>query len=476
MKTVIDAPIKQSPAKTDFIGRSKAEDKGNGTLRFVDNRTETARKNKLQDIIENRQSDIERDIGKNRAVVQPQLPQHRKTSVITESILPLPETHNHELNTSASDQPVKQRLMSYDTYKEKTKVKGSRRKKSRIYELDKALKAFDPTAEVPKRIDAYRTIYLECEKYLRIADTQKPKRKKGVTELKAEVDKEVTALLEPTLKEAEGADIASFEDKWNKTKDAARVIDFYKNVLQKDAAAEDARLVALHQLLIGRDLAKLEAIGEDPDAPAVTREIVKEMMANRGDITFEESLPGATRVKGGAKPFKVKHSLEQPGGEAERIGSLAHEMTHVAVGKTFDNSMLLFSFARDASDKALRELIAQRHEKVADLNSALGRADLTEAQTALVKSKLKYASGGKVGHYVSTFLSAKKISKKEAEEINAKIERVGLDNTVIEYDSVVNQILIYMRLWKVRKNNLLYKKVRDYAQQAFDRREKMRTK
>jgi hypothetical protein len=199
-------------------------------------------------------------------------------------------------------------------------------------------------------------------------------------------------------------------------------------------------------------------------------------MANKADIMFGMSTPGASRVQAGEKPYLVKHLLEQPGGEPERIGSLAHEMTHVAVGKTFDNSMLLFSFAKDASDESLRALIDQRHKNVEALNTALGQANLTEAQAELVKSKLEYASGGKIELYVARFLSANKINKAEADAIRTKIEMVGLDNTVIEYDSVINQILVYLHLWEISQVNPLYVKVLELAKQAYDRRQAMKAK
>lgn len=58
----------------------------------------------------------------------------------------------------------------------------------------------------------------------------------------------------------------------------------------------------------------------------------------------------------------------------------------------------------------------------------------------------------------------------ELADINSKINRLNIDNSVIEYDSVLNQILIYLHMWNVNRNNALYKRVRHYAYEAHKRR------
>jgi hypothetical protein len=49
-----------------------------------------------------------------------------------------------------------------------------------------------------------------------------------------------------------------------------------------------------------------------------------------------------------------------------------------------------------------------------------------------------------------------------------------LNLTIVEYDTVINQIMVYMHIWDMPQNNAFYTKLRDAAQEAFNQRDTAR--
>lgn len=45
-----------------------------------------------------------------------------------------------------------------------------------------------------------------------------------------------------------------------------------------------------------------------------------------------------------------------------------------------------------------------------------------------------------------------------------------MDNTVIEFDTVMNQMLIYMQQWKIPQDNAFYAKLMEVAAEAQEHR------
>jgi hypothetical protein len=88
--------------------------------------------------------------------------------------------------------------------------------------------------------------------------------------------------------------------------------------------------------------------------------------------------------------------------------------------------------------------------------------------------KLEYPrKGGTSGvqRYISSFFDSKKITVQEKEKAESYVNK-GMDNTVIEFDTVINQMLIYMHQWKIDRENPFYKLLYTVAEDAYAHRQK----
>jgi hypothetical protein len=48
---------------------------------------------------------------------------------------------------------------------------------------------------------------------------------------------------------------------------------------------------------------------------------------------------------------------------------------------------------------------------------------------------------------------------------------MGVNNTIIEFDTVINQMMYLMTAWKVDPENEFYKKLREIAEEAYNYRQ-----
>ena len=256
-------------------------------------------------------------------------------------------------------------------------------------------------------------------------------------------------------------DTSEFSLIQEKIDNTSRWIEVKKNVLNQDAAADESRLKLLKQKLIQKDLDELETIKNNPDTPDETRSFLDEILANKDKIFFEGGASGAKKKDVGGKQYLLKHNIaDKTMDKGERLGSLAHELTHVSVAEKFDNSVLLFSYAKTADPEDVKKLIKKRVENITQAvtlaNNCPQLKNGDRKKLGIVKGKLDYAGSDKVGLYINRFAETNELSKVEAEELRDKLKTLGLNNTVIEYDSVVNQILTYLAVWSVPKTDPFY--------------------
>ncbi|MDF2718265.1 MAG: hypothetical protein K0R28_5190, partial [Paenibacillus sp.] len=94
--------------------------------------------------------------------------------------------------------------------------------------------------------------------------------------------------------------------------------------------------------------------------------------------------------------------------------------------------------------------------------------DFKKDQIGLLNSKLAYPrKGGPAGvqRYIDNFFTSSIISKEQKEKAEALVAR-GMDNSVIEFDTVINQMLIYMQQWNIPQDNPFYVKLMEVATEA----------
>ncbi|HET8524780.1 MAG TPA: hypothetical protein VFL82_16235 [Thermomicrobiales bacterium] len=369
-----------------------------------------------------------------------------------------------------------QRLMTLVAFQ--TATPGSRRNK--VLAIDQALQAYGllPLTNFVNRNNQLTAIIHECDRYLGLSD-KAAKRKPGVRQLRSEAAIEQRIVSRLALAEGEHDEIAKFRwlaearEQFVEANGAiTQSLGHLLNPLNSltNACINSTRGTPKERQLIQDDLEELTRMRDDPTLPALLRNVLTEVLANVGQIKFEDSMPGATLSMAGVpEKYTIYHSLNQAGGQAERLGALTHELTHVAVSEKFNNTPLFLAFRPGAADDVIIALTAQRTQRLVEIEQALD-ADprLTGEQKDLVRSKINYGKGNKLTQYAINYFSTRKINAGQRDFINDLATKAN--NAVIEYDTVVNQMLVYMARWQVPLNNALYTKIRDVVQEAFDYR------
>lgn len=96
-------------------------------------------------------------------------------------------------------------------------------------------------------------------------------------------------------------------------------------------------------------------------------------------------------------------------------------------------------------------------------------------QWDLVQEKLKYGREEKLGLYLARFHEAGRIDDATFNKLKplafpGNPLYIPNNSVLVEYDSVLNQMLIYMHIWQIPENNPFYKKLREYATGAYEER------
>ncbi|MCY9661676.1 hypothetical protein P5G65_07635 [Paenibacillus chondroitinus] len=378
--------------------------------------------------------------------------------------------------------PVVQRLEDSDSFKKSTPV--MLRPMNKIKNVDSALVDYHKLAEndYAKRSTQLEKIITECNTYV----DNKPKKDlvPGVNELKRQaiVEKSVIEL----IAQAEGKSgtqkfytMVEAQDKWLLVKGDVPGLGgiVFGPMFDKIIVELRATPGAIEEVL-QHEADQLKAIADDPDTPDITKQVLAEVLGNMGEIKMNALNPGARftndkeKQQGVQEKYVVNHGLNAPGGSAERLGSLTHEFTHVSISEKFDNTPLFFAFDPSTSEDEVMQLVNKRHQHLDKLISTLASGGFSQEQLSLLNMKLEYPRKGGPGgvqRYITNFFQSKKITAQEKQKAESLVNK-GMDNTVIEFDTVINQMLIYMHQWKIAMDNPFYKLLRTVAEDAYNYR------
>lgn len=242
------------------------------------------------------------------------------------------------------------------------------------------------------------------------------------------------------------------------------------------------------EAFVKADLARLKAVQEDPKAPAIVSAVIAEALEHIDKIHLGDFDSAGARVAtdkdkaaGVTHKYVLNHKMGAVLGTSERVASLMHELTHIVAGESYQNTLLLLLFDQNAPPDAVVALAKQRAavlKKILDLSGdARDRRAVTGDQFLLLKDKVEYggagASGDKLGKYLESFASQLP-QEKHAELAAIKKQIEGFSSTVVEYDSVINQVLLLVYEWKLPLDDELYAYVRDRASEAKDLRDAQR--
>ncbi|MFH7339651.1 DUF4157 domain-containing protein [Streptomyces sp. KHY 26] len=213
--------------------------------------------------------------------------------------------------------------------------------------------------------------------------------------------------------------------------------------------------------LVEDDLHLLAGIQADTEAPQATRDVLGDLLAHRDIVHFTTGMPGTSLSPAGTpEKYTLKHMMSQPAGATERLGSLAHELTHVDAGESYDNTPVLLLLRQDLGDAEIRELARERSARVRSLEGLLERsATLDAEQRALFAAKLRYATDPAkgVGRYAAMFRTSGKIDEDTHRRLQ-EIENLSKPHSsvLVEYDTVVTQLLVYLHRWGIAQEDPLH--------------------
>ena len=253
--------------------------------------------------------------------------------------------------------------------------------------------------------------------------------------------------------------------------------EFFKDVqLKLNTAGTRAKVM---QQLILDDVETLRRMAADPHVDSALRSVLTEVLSNAPNIYFQETQGMASgavktgpkdRAKGITEPYRVDMNLYQKEGGAERLSSLVHEMTHIAVQDTFKNTAIHLAFKTGMPDSDVVALSQKRTTQCQQLKAALdgARATFSPGQYGVLDEKVMYP----VASTKNSLQSYAEAFKKKGELTDAEYGRItklvndGANNTLTEFDTVVNQMLFLMTAWQIPDTNPFYKVLRPIAEEA----------
>lgn len=388
------------------------------------------------------------------------------------------------LPRSGSPTTAVQCLMSDADFKQATNAWGSRDK---IKPVDAALAAFHKlnvgaNKDYSALLAQVQAIYKACNDY----KTVRPKsdRLPGVERLIKEVHLE-SSMLDSLSKWQKETNLIHKFDNIQDARELWRKLDkrpeFTKNnywneidKLTNDAINSIRQSPGLMEQTLLRELNDLKDIAGENGTPEIIKKVILECVTpgNCQQISLKAHLPGAkynmTRGGGVNTKYTLNHLLNQSMGKKFRLGSLLHELTHISIAETFGFTVIMLAADPNAKDDALLALARQRRAHIASLRSAISddRAIDPDLKNEM-DGKAQYPISGKFVTYVTSFRNQMDPAT-YARLTNLKTR--GLDCELIEYDTVINQMMLWCHLYGVDPANEVYRKLQILAEIAYNYR------
>lgn len=176
---------------------------------------------------------------------------------------------------------------------------------------------------------------------------------------------------------------------------------------------------------------------------------------------------------GDGQAFTFNVDTQARGGTSFLLGHITHELTHVAAHQAFGSSPVMELVQSGATNAEVAALAAERKQTLSDLKAALaGNPEFDDFQQGMLEEKLVYgAQPHKLERYADSFERAGKITTAQKERLVGWGKAAGdASGALVEYDTVLNQMLIYLHMWQTSQDNPFYVRLRAAAQAAYNRR------
>ncbi|MER6106072.1 hypothetical protein ABT115_28220 [Streptomyces sp. NPDC001832] len=371
-------------------------------------------------------------------------------------------------NAAVSQLITVSRMMTEGEFKESTAAPGLRGR-SGITMVDKALKAFYtlPDTDQRAKLFALKDIVQACGDYTahkpggsRVGGTEQLGRQAEEAQKQLDLESVFQGLLTEI--------------------DRMRNPDEDQQALGSKAQATAQTIPAdRFQNMMGGFVQKLGALRVEQALPEETRAVIGELMDVVHLVTVMQyprgGMPGMklNPAAEGGPSFTFNVDTQALGGTSFLLGHIAHELTHVAAHQAFGSSPVMELVQSGTSDEEVAALAAERKRALEDLKNELaGNPEFNGFQQRMLKEKLVYgAQPHKLEMYANSFEKAGKITAAQKERLVGWGKAAGdASGTLVEYDTVLNQMLIYLHMWRTSQDNPFYVKLRAVARAAYDRR------
>ncbi|MFJ8230802.1 hypothetical protein ACIQ9E_12705 [Streptomyces sp. NPDC094448] len=380
--------------------------------------------------------------------------------------------------SSASALQSSDGVMSLKQFQDATSTTGFR-SKSEIGKVDEALRQFKSlgNAGAMDQLLALSRIVRECDSYIHHKGDKGTvsNRALGVQRLSEQAKAQKAQMASTTL----FRDLLAETDR---TLGRGENPDLDNRVLGSEAQGVARALTGDEfKTLMDGYVEDLRVLQQDPALPEITRNIIQELMDVVPLVTVMEypktGNPGMKLIPGAPSTYSFNVDTQARGGTSFLLGHMAHEFTHVAAHRAFSSSAVMELVRSDSTDQQVKELAAERKQTLAALNSAReDNSAFGDFQQNMLKEKLVYGSQPyKLARYATNFGATGKISPDERARLERWDEAAGdASGTLVEYDTVLNQMLVYLHMWGTPPENTFYTRLREAAETAYQRRESSR--
>src|SRR5579859_2860753 len=286
---------------------------------------------------------------------------------------------NQKTGFLSSKTPVLQRLMSLPTFEGISKGNANRNK---ILAIDGDVQNYDSNAAYPLRLNALNALIQKCDVYLGYSSFDAT-RQGGVKKLKAEAIIERDALSH--MIQAEIATDAV--QKWRHVMRARdlqirasgegnNIVNITNNINLIAPQSVQAMTPEQRQRIAVEDRNALEALMSNSKTPGITKRVIAEVLGliDSNDIKFEEHSGGAKLSDLGVnEKYTVKYTAANTTiGNPTRLAQMAHEVTHVSVHESFQNTDVFLAFLDNTPDQDIIALEQQRIALITQMLNLLG--------------------------------------------------------------------------------------------------------
>ena len=380
---------------------------------------------------------------------------------------------------------VIQCLVTVEEFKKATTVSMAARDK--IKAVDTALAQFhvgdakrptDPRALLRQ----IRAIVEACQAYRRLRPDSK--RLAGVDSLLAETDIEERILIAWAAAASETDQLKKYDaleeayqgivDQNQRGLSLKRSSRFVGEIqTQVEAQLRLLEGASMAKEVVKRDLQELRRLADADGMPdtlkAALREATNPAHVRQLDYTTGTSSSVMFNpINGATKKYSVKHGAFQANGRVIRLGTLFHELTHVAVSEAFKNTSIMLAISPSATDTDMLQLATRNKASLTRIKNLVPSSGLLAWQQSEVLIKVDYPFGPIFSKYLQICLV------QDGPVMHARLNGLavtyGVKAELNEFDTVINQMALWCHLWKLPATNPLMTELLAEAKAAYDRR------